>query len=127
MEYQEQRAIEALSHVQQLQDRGHTFESVTSIVATFPLNPVSEKNAYVEHLMDTIDKLRSEFASERSARVAAEAVLADRCRELIALREAHDLANQTVQVLENRLRKIEKDELARTLLTPPRSKWKLWG
>lgn len=94
----EMLAYEALKHVQELQNQGRSFESIAAVLSAMPLKSPKADERDLE-----IARLKRELESERAARVAAEAVLADRCRELVALREAHDLANATIQVLELRL------------------------
>lgn len=94
----EMMAHEALRHVQELQNQGRSFESIAAVLSAMPLKTPRADERDLE-----IQRLRRELEAERAARVAAEAVLADRCRELVVLREAHDLANATIQVLESRL------------------------
>lgn len=112
----EMLAHEALKHVQELQNQGRSFESIAAVLSAMPLKPprADERN-------QEIAALRRELLAERAARSAAEAVLADRCRELMTLREAHDLANATIQVLETRLRP------ARTEPKRPTAKKGWWG
>lgn len=103
----EMLAHEALKHVQELQNQGRSFESIAAVLSAMPLKTPRADERDLE-----IGRLRRELEAERAARVAAEAVLADRCRELMALREAHDLANATIQVLENRLSSQRSDTKA---------------
>lgn len=108
-------AHEALKHVQALQDQGRSFESIAAVLSALPLKTPRADERDLE-----IARLERELASERAARVAAEAVLADRCRELLDLREAHDLANATVRALEARLKALRPMSKA-----PAKKGW--WG
>lgn len=94
----EMQAHEALRQVQELQNQGRSFESIAAVLSAMPLKAPRADERDLE-----IARLHRALEAERAARVAAEAVLADRCGELVALREAHDLANATIQVLESRL------------------------
>ncbi len=97
-------AHQALKQVQELQQQGRSFESIAAVLTAFPLKAPAPEEQAAE-----IARLNRELAAERAARVAAEAVLADRCRELMELREAHDLANATVRALESRLSALRPD------------------
>lgn len=112
----EMLAHEALKHVQQLQDQGRSFESIAAVLSAMPLKTPRADERDVE-----IVRLQGELKAERAARMAAEAVLADRCRELVTLREAHDLANATLLVLEARLGAL------RAKATQPAVKKGWWG
>lgn len=111
----EMLAYEALRHVQELQNQGRSFESIAAVLSAMPLKAPKADERDLE-----IARLRRELEAERAARIAAEAVLADRCRELVVLREAHDLANATIQVLESRLDTLRAGSKA---LTPKKGWW----
>lgn len=112
----EMLAYEALKHVEELQNQGRSFESIAAVLSAMPL-----KTPRTDERDAEIARLSRELAAERAARVAAEAVLADRCRELMELREAHDLANATVRALEARL------SAQRTGFQHPPAKKGWWG
>lgn len=97
---------EALAHIRALQAQGRSFESIATVLSTVDLKPPKPDDRLVS-LETELMEARHQLENERAARKAAETVLADRCRELLALREAHDLANESLRVLDKRLKQYE--------------------
>lgn len=101
MQTPEALARQALTHVKQLQDAGRSFDSIATVLTSWPLRTAEPKQD------ERVIALQVELAAERAARLATDRVLAARCSELLELRESHALANETIRVLENRLSKLE--------------------
>lgn len=115
MEAREAQAAQALRQVRALQEQGRSFESIAAVLTAIPL----------EAHEDERQRLRAELDHERAARIATDKVLADRCKELMALREAHDLSLETIRVLEQRLARHENEARTKASLAP-KSSWLRW-
>ncbi|HEY9897618.1 MAG TPA: hypothetical protein V6D00_00425 [Pantanalinema sp.] len=115
MEARETQAAHALRQVKALQDQGRSFESIAAVLTAIPLEAHDDERAL----------LRAELERERAARHATDRVLADRCKELMALRESYDFARETIRVLESRLSRHESEARTKASLAP-RSSWLKW-
>lgn len=115
MEALETKAAQALRQVKALQDQGRSFESIAAVLTAIPLEAHDDER----------QALRAELERERAARLATDKVLADRCRELMALRESYDFALETIKVLESRLARHEHEARTKASLAP-QSSWLKW-
>lgn len=98
---------EALAHIRALQAQGRSFESIAAVLTPCaPKAPRPDERVLAQQA--EIARLQEALETERAARKAAESVLAARCRELLALRESHDLANESLKVLDRRLKHLEQ-------------------
>ncbi|MNX64971.1 hypothetical protein D3C86_960120 [compost metagenome] len=115
MEAREAQARQALRQVKELEEQGRSFESIAAVLTAIPLEAHEDERKL----------LRAALEHERAARLATDKVLADRCNELMALREAHALAQETIRVLESRLARHEHEARTKASLAP-KSSWLKW-